>query len=181
MLFVIDMQDKFLQDIACLRSRWSFVGSVAKVVRRANDLEMPIVFVEYVGHGKTTPALHEAARGQFHVIRKRLDNGSDDILSFLEEEEGIDLDDPANYPTLTFCGVNSDACVKETVAGVVRQGFKCRIVQEATANTWGRLNLIKENALDRIWNEAHRQCKSLQQTVDYMKPSKSKLRILKRF
>ena len=180
MLFVIDMQDKFLQDIACLHSRWSFVGSVAKVVRRANDLEMPIVFVEYVGHGKTTPALQEAARGQFQVIKKKLDNGSDDILSFLEEEEGIDLETSSSYPTLTFCGVNSDACVKETVAGVIRQGFTCRIVQEATANTWGRLRLIKENGLDRIWVEADRQQRVLQQHLGKIKPSKTKLRLLKR-
>lgn len=186
MLFVIDMQDDFLREVSCLQSKWSFVGSVASVVRKANDRDIPIVFVEYVGYGKTLQALQDAARGQFNVVKKKSDDGSDEILSYLEEEEGIDLDSPASYPNLIFCGINSDACVLLTVGGVLRQGFNCRIVQKATANAWDKISPINDSCLVRIWRDAFRPLDPdtmvrPRPAPGWKQPMNRRLRLVKRF
>lgn len=104
-LVIIDMQ-------------WNFPSSrdarlqtnIIRQIRLAKKKNYPIICLEYIGDGRTIPKIRkelEDYKNKF-FFRKNWDDGSDKILSIKNKL-------PSKF---RVCGVNTDACVFETVVNL---------------------------------------------------------------
>ena len=75
----------------------------------------PIIFLEYEGHGRTLDRILDLVQDyEFaHVLKKGIDDGSYRIISLFD-----DLYKTEEIEEFEFCGVNLEACVWRTVAGL---------------------------------------------------------------
>ncbi|MBS2011134.1 MAG: isochorismatase family protein [Cyanobacteria bacterium SZAS TMP-1] len=124
-LVIMDMQPGFPAAQDALT-----IYAVAEQIRQAREHNLGIIVVEYDPHecGSTLPQIMEHLRGydRAHVISKGTDDGSAEIFD-ATIENGLW---PESY---IICGVNSDACILKTVAGLVARVPSTRItlVQDA--------------------------------------------------
>lgn len=128
-LVVIDIQDVFINQLG--EGKAELLRHVTKAMQKARREKRHVVLVQYHREGPLNVGLHVALKGYSNwskVIKKR-DDGSKEIHTHLSKKF-------SGVKTLTVCGVNLDCCVLETVAGLLELGYKCRIVKEATCNTY---------------------------------------------
>lgn len=153
-LVVIDMQPGYpaAQDTL---TQWS----VKQEILRHREQNLPILLVEFDAHemGEIFDCLKEAIKGYdcAKIISKRGDDGSDEILQACLRL-GFSTD------SLRICGVNSDACVLETVQGLVAKHPTCRITvpQDACNCLTGRSNDVWTEdfpAMPQVTVELHGQ------------------------
>ena len=128
-LIVIDVQDRFINDLDFEKPL--LVAQVVKAVRKARKENRHIFLVQYRGHGPTNRSVKKAVANydKVHIVTKYADNGGLEVWDALQSKK-------VRHKTLTVCGVNLGACVASTVNDLVYRGYKCRLVKEATVNTW---------------------------------------------
>lgn len=127
-LIVIDVQLEFIRH---MRGKKRLLAQVIKTVRKARKENRHVFLVQYTGSGPTHRSIRKSLANydKVHVVIKRYDNGGPEIYDALYTQ-GI------SGKTLTVCGVNLSACVARTVNDLVYRGYKCRLVKEATVNSW---------------------------------------------
>ena len=107
-LVVIDMQTGFRA-----ADNPELVVNVLEEIRLAKVRGDVIFVLEYDGYGPTRDDVWEAVRwyGLAHVLRKTMNNGADDIEIYANARR-IAID------AWKVCGINTDACVYDTVIGL---------------------------------------------------------------
>lgn len=139
-LLVIDMQPNFVAS-----NNIRLIANCAREIRRAIRAGNRIVFVEYLGEGKTHRPLVQLVHEyddydtelyrypRYTVVGKTEDDGSAVIYEHLKT-----LKRRGPY-TFTVIGVNTDACVRKTVLGLTkRRGTVINVIKNACnqPKTW---------------------------------------------
>jgi len=108
-LIVIDMQNQF--DAA---NYPDVVYEVGEEIREAMERKAKIFLIEYRGYGSTHEFyLKKLNRYKYlHIIKKRKNDGSHCLCNYLKNRN-ITISEE-----IRVCGVNTLACVKETVHGL---------------------------------------------------------------
>lgn len=109
-LLIIDMQPRFDACCYCRRVIRACVREIKKARKRRDD----ILFVEFVGYGETHCELRAAAgryRRKF-TCHKVTDNGAFTIARAVQQHD-------IAHQHFVVCGVNADACVRETIGGLI--------------------------------------------------------------
>lgn len=144
-LVVIDMQDYFLSRF---EDRETLISNVVRAVERAKRFHQPVLLVEYSlfspslactdEEARTTKAIRDAVAGYpfVDIVTKPRDNGGREVAQWFRTNMPHGLL-KVDY-TVNVCGVNLDACVWQTCHGLMRQGFKPRVIREASCNCWCR-------------------------------------------
>jgi len=152
-LVVIDMQPGYpaSQDAV---TQWF----VKQEILRQSERNLPVLLVEFDAHemGETFESIRCLVESyeHGHIIDKRSSNGSAEILSACRRLQ---------LPSEAFriCGVNSDACVLETVQGLLSAHSTCLITlpQDACNCLTGKSNSIWQyfQSLARVTVELHVQ------------------------
>lgn len=125
-LVIIDMQDAF--DAACDPD---VIIGVTLEILRAKERRTGILIVEYADCGDTHHGFFDLLKGYPYRARcrKREDDGSIEVIRALRRRE-------FNMSHLRVCGVNGDACVVETVSGLLDRLPRTRIDVVKKAVGW---------------------------------------------
>lgn len=153
-LVVIDMQPGFpaSQDAV---TQWF----VKQEIERAIKLNLPILLVDYDSHemGEIYPEITNLVKGYrlCKPVSKHTTDGSK-VVALACIKHGFSTD------KMRFCGVNSDACVLETVQGLINKLPDCHItvVQDACNCLTGKTNDVWDEdfpMLPRVHVELHGQ------------------------
>lgn len=145
-LIVNDMQPGFeaARDIIT-------IFAVSKQIEMAMALNLSIILVEYDAHemGATLPQITRLLEGyeRFSVVSKSQDDGAAAILKTLCSKA-------IETQYFILCGVNSDACILDTVQGLVQWLPQCRILlpQDACNSVNGKDCSVWHNEFRRIDN-----------------------------
>lgn len=125
-LVIVDMQPSF----TAARDKKT-IKNCAREILNAIRLGHHIVFLEYEGERPTHDALInlcvKANYCRFTRVGKYEDDGSAAVFSLLKDE----LSYSKAKPKFTVCGVNTDACVKRTVAGLAKRAKMVYVVRDA--------------------------------------------------
>ncbi len=144
-LTIIDMQPRFPSS-----QNNDTIAGVLRLIAKAIERNWPVIVVEFYAHGPTDERITEALRDYPLCVRefKRDEDGSEEIWEACVEHE---------LPGSRFviCGVNTHACVKDTVFGMARlmPDSAIEIIQDAcncdTGWGWDRFVLPNENVVLR--------------------------------
>lgn len=144
-LTIIDMQPRFpsSQDA-------NTIAGVLRLIAKAIERNWPVILVEFYAHGPTDERITNALDGYAGLVRefKFNEDGSEEIWEACVEHE---------LPGSRFivCGVNTHACVKDTVFGMARlmPDSAIEVVKDAcncdTGWDWDRFYLPNENVVLR--------------------------------
>lgn len=104
-LIVIDMQYEF--DAAKNRRT---VRNCSREIQRAMNDDVPIVFVEFIGYGKTKKSLLSklSSYKKFGIVKKCECGGGFEISNFLKKKK-------FPFQKLKICGIQTNICVRQTV------------------------------------------------------------------
>lgn len=138
-LVIIDMQDNFLAS-----RKESVQKDIAKQIKKAMKDRAGIIFVEYLGCGKTYSQLVDLSEDydrSFTVYKDR-DDGSKEVLNCL-------VDKKLPKSRLRVCGVNTQFCVRSTAVGLRDKlpKSKLQIIAKSCNSDYGHecgLNSLKE-------------------------------------
>jgi nicotinamidase-related amidase len=117
-LIVVDMQHMFPASSKCLDACKDIVRAFVKT---NND----IVFVEYVGCGQTISSLKRLTRNAHYVYKDKCD-GSKEINECVTKN--------ALSTNFVVCGVNTGACVLQTVSGLTYYSNKLYVFEPGCAD-----------------------------------------------
>jgi len=144
-LTIIDMQPRFPGS-----QNNDTIAGVLRLIAKAIERNWPVILVEFYAHGPTDERIIEALNGYAGLVRefKYNEDGSEEIWEACIEHE---------LPGSRFiiCGVNTHACIKETVFGMARlmPDSAIEIVQDAcncdTGWGWDEFFLPNENVVLR--------------------------------
>ena len=97
-----------------------------RLIHKAKKDNNIIIVLEYEDYNTTLPQLTKLLINypQAYYVTKSIDNGSKDVSNLIWKR-GLKITD------ITVCGVNSDACVKETSASLAEMGYTINIVKKA--------------------------------------------------
>lgn len=121
-LVVVDMQPVFEAS-----RKPDVVVGVTKQILTAMQNNWPIIFLEFKGSGQTHPGLLKLTKGYRRKARisKTADDGSKEVIQTIRRREFSD-------ENLVVCGVNIDACVWDTVHGLLKKlPARVSVVKEA--------------------------------------------------
>lgn len=121
-LVVIDMQPVFEA-----AGRPKVIAGVTREIIQTKIANGMIIFVEYSGFLPTYTPLLDLVKGYSSRIRikKRNNDGSEQIVRFLESSDCY-----ADH--FRICGVNTNACVRDTVSGLLsKTTAKIEVVRDA--------------------------------------------------
>jgi nicotinamidase-related amidase len=153
-LVVVDMQPGYPAALDAL-TQWF----VKQEILRHREQNLPILLVEFDAHemGETFDCIKSLIEGydRGRIISKRGDDGSAEILKACRQF-GFSPD------SFRICGVNSDACVLETVQGLVVKHPTCLITipQDACNCLTGKSNdvwSVDYPAIAQVTVELHGQ------------------------
>lgn len=107
-LLVIDIQKQFAESFSD-----KTIKNISAEIQKAISKKDYIIFVEYDGYEKTDIRLRRLVKGykNFCTVRKSDDDGSREIMKVVNSKR-------LSKRTMRVCGVNTDACVQETVVGL---------------------------------------------------------------
>ncbi len=153
-LVVMDMQPGFKAAEDAI-TQWF----VKQEITRAREEGRPIIIVEFDAHemGETFDSIKALIEGYDRavIIPKSQDDGSTEIFNACEKN---------NFSTASFrmCGVNSDACLLESIQMMAEKLPMCRItvVQDACNCLTGRTNDVWHEdypAIAQVTVELHGQ------------------------
>ena len=144
-LTIIDMQSRFPSS-----QNNDTIAGVLRLIAKAIERNWPVILVEFYAHGPTDERITDALNGYAGLVCevKRNEDGSEEIWESCVEHE---------LPGSRFviCGVNTHACVKDTVFGMARlmPDSVIEIIQDAcncdTGWGWDRFLLPNENVVLR--------------------------------
>lgn len=144
-LTIIDMQARFPSS-----QNTDTIAAVLRLIAKAIERNWPVILVEFYAHGPTDERITDALTGYAGLVRefKYNEDGSEEIWEACVEHE---------LPGSRFviCGVNTHACVKDTVFGMARlmPDTAIEIIQDAcncdTGWGWDRFVLPNENVVLR--------------------------------
>lgn len=144
-LTIIDMQPRFPSS-----QNSDTIAGVLRLIAKAIERNWPVILVEFYAHGATDERITDALNGYAGLVRefKYNEDGSEEIWEACVEHE---------LPGSRFviCGVNTHACVKDTVIGMARlmPDTAIEIIQDAcncdTGWGWDRFVLPNENVVLR--------------------------------
>jgi nicotinamidase-related amidase len=157
MLLIIDMQYEFDSSNAVL-------GPVCKLVDAAIDNNETIIVVEYacnLDHNEENPEsacqcrTHSQIMNRLasypHTVKviKENDGGGDEVIAAIDEFS----------PVVDVCGVNTDACVRDTVTRLARKvpSSEFRLVLEACNSSW----FGQHNPKAHDWIDNHRNVRGV--------------------
>ena len=125
-LCVIDVQKDFVPHTSDFSEK--VINNCITLIQRYKKLELPIIFVEYVGFGSTVENLKFVVKGynQFYTIKKTEMSGGRKIVNLINKH---------NLPTdLEFCGVNWHQCVSATIYDIINSGNNFNISAYSNAS-----------------------------------------------
>jgi nicotinamidase-related amidase len=142
-LVVIDMQPEF--DAA---NKPETVEACVEEIKRAKEVEAPIIVVEFDSFGDTHETLQAELDGynKVHYVLKHQDDGSREVINTIANE-----DLPSE--TMRVVGVNTDYCVLETVIGLSESGRigKIQVIEKAcNSNHYHNGGINEMSTLDRV-------------------------------
>ena len=123
-LVMIDMQEGFEAS-----EKRAVQIECQKLIKYAISKKMPILVLEYAGqkwYGKTHDCLTNLYKEYKHykLLKKRDDSGAPQVHNYLKKTY-------KNVSDIIVCGVNIDACVLETVAGLSLRGYNVKVMKKA--------------------------------------------------
>jgi len=129
-LIVIDIQPSFLQDLG--EDRRKYLTRVLRAVQKAKNEYRPVLCVYYEGQGVVQSTLRQLLKDYdlYSSVGKFIDDGSTNVIKALQKKGW------GKRKSLILCGINLDCCVAETVAGLVTNGYKCKVLASATCNAY---------------------------------------------
>ncbi len=146
-LVVIDMQPTFLSYFAPRRAR-RIVAAVAKEIKIARAKSQAIISLTMDGKGQIHDEIRNSLKGYPFLTASKANNGGGTEVYIACEADGICPD------AFFICGINTEACVYETVKGLMNiyDRSTVTIIERAcdSGNTWRDnphaygLNLLKE-------------------------------------
>ncbi len=109
-LIIIDMQKGFWSAKRCKRT----INACVNQIHRARRLSMPIYIVEFRGYQDTIQPLLDAVEGydKFSFVFKEYNDGSQELANMFAQ-------DSFKPSKMYICGVNIEACVLNTVEGLM--------------------------------------------------------------
>lgn len=112
-LVIIDMQKQFYA-----ANKKLIIKACQREIKRAIKNKEPIIFVEYKFHGRTMRELKDLVKDykHKHTTIKESNSGAYQIHNAIQKHN--------LHKNLRICGVNTDACVLDTVEEL--NGFYCR-------------------------------------------------------
>ena len=124
-LLIIDMQEFFTAS-----KKQRTINECVKLIQEAKKKRQHIILVEYTSFGNTLSQLTNmlSKYGKLHKIEKATDDGGDNVHRYILKEK-------LNISSFTVCGVNSDACVRETSERLAELGYNIVIVKSACNTT----------------------------------------------
>jgi nicotinamidase-related amidase len=115
-LVVVDVQPTFDGHDRILKP-------VAALVRKAKKDNAPIIFLEFCGRGKTCRGVKRYAGAKKYTVIKSTQDGSKEVANICKHYK---------LPTnIVACGLYISACVRDTVVGLNRQGFRVQLHKDA--------------------------------------------------
>lgn len=146
-LVIVDMQ---VGRMPVLRADAVFAG-ILHLVEAAGRAGAPVmwVYTEDFGMGRDSPAFAlspplVATEGQFSAIKSSGGNA-------LNGTGIVPLFDRAGIGTLVLCGINSDCCMKDTVAGALALGYRVIVAQEGHSIAVGSGSTEVVERMNAIW------------------------------
>ena len=123
-LCIIDMQEDFPASQNQLT-----INAILRMIALFRSRNFPIIAVEFCGFGKTLPELREALKGYERVrtVQKFGDNGADEISQACIDM-GINV---SCHGEFYVTGINTGACVRRTVDGLLRLQNRVVVVRKA--------------------------------------------------
>lgn len=123
-LVMIDMQEGF--DAS---NKIAVQIECQKLIKYAISKNMPVIVLEYAGqrwYGRTHDCLTSLYQNysKYKLLKKRDDSGAIQVHNYLKKNY-------KNLSDIIVCGVNIDACVLETVAGLSLRGYNVNVVKKA--------------------------------------------------
>jgi|SRR3989344_2650782 len=115
---LIDMQPGFVERVTVANCE-ILIQNQLRIIRLCVIRNVPLIVIEYQGHGETIPELLTAMQGVKRIMRveKWNDNAfsNPELLKHLQELEA---------DTLLLTGINASYCVLDTAAAAVLHGYK---------------------------------------------------------
>lgn len=127
-LLIIDMQPDDFEAAA----NGFCVDTIIQEIYRAKCRRTYIVVLEYAGSGPTHKLIRTAIGnyGKAVTVIKMSDDGSAEAMQAAKDEGFY-----GRY--WRVCGVNTDACVAETVAGLLSYGCRVKVIRDGCRNGRG--------------------------------------------
>ena len=138
LLIVIDMQPAFLDSFKDTSKLETLLENISTQLRKAIQRGNWIVFVEFTGLNQSTDSkLLEIVEYYDRVIilEKNQNDGSSEIKEILSKFN-------INPSIMKICGVNTSACVVDTVLSLEKKFTRIRhlsVLADSCANSWGGL------------------------------------------
>ncbi|MBT4377043.1 isochorismatase family protein [archaeon] len=132
---IVDMQDKYLRD----KEKKRIVPPQKKLLDFAKENDLPVFLLEYLPGGPTIPELRENIEGYENVVVEKKYNDDGFIVRknidgkylwrggdiSIEGDSNLDLDlKEKGIKKLLVAGVNKSACVRSTIEGANKRGYK---------------------------------------------------------
>jgi nicotinamidase-related amidase len=94
---------------------WWMIHNVCKEIRQAKKAQYPILLVKMIGSGRIDTRILNEVEDYFELyfVKKRDCDGHQEVMKAMKKA-GLELD------RLRVCGVETDACVADTVEGLSR-------------------------------------------------------------
>lgn len=126
-LVVVDMQPSFEA-----AKNAKTIKQVVKLTKEAVSTGNRVVVLEYENYGSTHKKILDLLNPDFcKVIKKSADGGHFHVAAAIQDFNGFDgMGNPKNY-TIDVCGVNLNACVRQTALGLKKLGFEVNVIKEA--------------------------------------------------
>ncbi|MBU0667304.1 MAG: isochorismatase family protein, partial [Nanoarchaeota archaeon] len=140
-VLLIDMQKKFLKDISPKNLDIQIMEQ-KRVLKYCSEKNVPVIVVEYSGHGQTTKLLDlNNLLGKYKPLIKNFD----DAFEIAELSERLDN---FGVKELGLMGVNRGVCVLDTARSAIELGYKIH-----TAKTLIEDSNILSTKRDYEWYE----------------------------
>ena len=125
-LLIVDIQPEFRSAVT------KKVKEICKnEIQRAIDTNAGIIFLEYNDSGRTMSGLTRITKGykKVHIIQKEDNDGSSEVRKAVTRFK---------LPKRKFrvCGVNTDACVEETVIGLSYSAVRGSNIEVVASGCW---------------------------------------------
>jgi len=136
-LTIIDMQNGFCGNNSHYHGSVSgfeklekkMIDNIVERIKEYKTQGLPIILVEFndFHFGETIAEITKWLEGYEHlyVVNKTQDNGGREIHKEIREKK-------LNVKEIEIVGINYDACVKRTHAGLIQRGYGADINKEAT-------------------------------------------------
>jgi nicotinamidase-related amidase len=169
-LIVVDVQGYYLQNLSQMYSDYGeiirdFLNGIVKQIQWAKKNHLPIICLEYGGlyydvGGYSSVITHKTIRKNLYkyplkwYAEKRTNSGYQEIMNVLMGDKpyhGIRkysgelkrIINKRDKMTFRVCGVNQDACVKETVEDMLKENHTVEIVHGTIRNVYDDEPLIE--------------------------------------